>query len=113
MSDNPINSPSQHLDFNNLPDLPNFETGSYNLHQYDEDFFSTDVPMPSSPPRMSYGFNNTSAGGALDWDTFGFDSGPANNEKENGNGNGKRKENDVQVHVKEEPMEETTMNETV
>ncbi|KAI9649114.1 hypothetical protein NHQ30_001681 [Ciborinia camelliae] len=112
MSDNPINSPSQHIDFNNLPDLPTFENGSYSLHQYDEDFFSTDVPMPSSPPRMSFGFNNTSAGGPIDWDNFGFDSGPIQNESEKEKEKEKEKDNEVQVQVKEEPMEETTMDAT-
>ncbi|QSZ37287.1 hypothetical protein DSL72_009381 [Monilinia vaccinii-corymbosi] len=132
MSDNPINSPSQHLDFNNLPDLPNFENESYNLQQYDEDFFSTDVPMPSSPPRMPDAFNHTSAGGALDWDNFGFDSGPTQDEKdnekekekenekekekenenENENENEKEKEQEKDVKVKEEQVEEAAMNET-
>ncbi|KAJ8069101.1 hypothetical protein OCU04_002774 [Sclerotinia nivalis] len=104
MSDNPINSPSQHLDFNHLPDLPNFENGSYNLQQYDEDFFSTDVPMPSSPPRIFPGFNNTSAGGPLDWDNFGFDSVPTQNEKE--------KQKEKNVEIKQEPTEEATIDET-
>ncbi|APA11033.1 hypothetical protein SS1G_03252 [Sclerotinia sclerotiorum 1980 UF-70] len=102
MSDNPIHSPSQHLDFDNLPDLPSFENGSYNLQQYDEDFFSTDVPMPSSPPRIFPGFNNTSAGGPLDWDNFGFDS--VSNEKE--------KQKEKNVEIKQEPTEETTTDET-
>lgn len=48
-------SPSRgmQLDFSNLPDLPELNGtthGNYSL----EDFFSTDVPMPSSPPRMSF-----------------------------------------------------------
>ncbi|KAM0127916.1 hypothetical protein ACHAP3_008591 [Botrytis cinerea] len=106
MSDNPINSPSQHLDFNNLPDLPNFDHGSYNLQQYDEDFFSTDVPMPSSPPRMFAEFNNTSAGGPLDWGNFGFDTAPTQNEKAT------EKEKAGDTEIKQEPVEEAMTNET-
>ena len=54
MSDaNEQHSPSRgmQLDFSNLPDLHDIgetQHGNYNL----EDFFSTDVPMPSSPPRI-------------------------------------------------------------
>ncbi|ESZ96554.1 hypothetical protein SBOR_3056 [Sclerotinia borealis F-4128] len=107
LSDNPLNSPSQHLDFSSLPDLPNFENGSYNLQQYDEDFFSTDVLMPSSPPGMFSEFNNcTPAGGAVNWDNYSFDSGPTQNENE------KEKEKEKDVEVKKEPMEEAMMNET-
>ncbi|PQE25104.1 gata transcription factor protein [Rutstroemia sp. NJR-2017a BVV2] len=93
-----IDSPSRHLDFSNLPDLPNLDGGSYNLQQYDEDFFSTDVPMPSSPPRMFHSFNN-SAGGNIDWDNFGLDTNSKENEKE--------KSGDV----KKEPSEEEGINE--
>lgn len=56
MSDaNEHHSPSRgmQLDFSNLPDLPELDGtthGNYSL----EDFFSTDVPMPSSPPRMNF-----------------------------------------------------------
>ncbi|KAG0648764.1 hypothetical protein D0Z07_4854 [Hyphodiscus hymeniophilus] len=57
MSDaNDHHSPSRglHLDFSSLPELPELDgpanTANYTL----EDFFSTDVPMPSSPPRMGF-----------------------------------------------------------
>lgn len=114
MSDNPINSPSQHLDFSNLPDLPSFGNGSYNLQQYDEDFFSTDVPMPSSPPRMSYPFPNTSAGVTIDWDNFGFDSAPIQNDKKSEKENERAKNVEIKEELaEEEPAEEALTNETV
>ncbi|KAM3087271.1 hypothetical protein ACMFMG_001374 [Clarireedia jacksonii] len=94
-----LDSPSRHLDFSNLPDLPNLDNGSYNLQQYDEDFFSTDVPMPSSPPRLFHSLSNPS-GGNLDWDNFGLDTNLQQDEKEKSGG------------VKKEPSDEEGMNET-
>ncbi|KAH6724294.1 hypothetical protein BKA61DRAFT_464164 [Leptodontidium sp. MPI-SDFR-AT-0119] len=51
----PIRNDGMELDFGNLPELPQLGQGhghgdmNFSL----EDFFSTDVPMPSSPPRMA------------------------------------------------------------
>ncbi|KAK0125539.1 hypothetical protein ONS96_009376 [Cadophora gregata f. sp. sojae] len=67
------------LDFGNLPELPQLGDGHSHgdLNFSLEDFFSTDVPMPSSPPRMGnyqiyedpittmQNMNN------LDWSDFG------------------------------------------
>jgi hypothetical protein len=56
MSDaNEHHSPSRgmQLDFSNLPDLPDLDGTTHGNYSLD-DFFSTDVPMPSSPPRMGF-----------------------------------------------------------
>jgi hypothetical protein len=59
------------LDFSNLPDLPQTDTaqhGNYSL----EDFFSTDVPMPSSPPRLGYFhlYEDPLTMSNMDWNDF-------------------------------------------
>ncbi|KAH7419398.1 hypothetical protein BKA64DRAFT_715889 [Cadophora sp. MPI-SDFR-AT-0126] len=73
------NDDGMELDFGNLPDLPQLGNGHNHgdLNFSLEDFFSTDVPMPSSPPRMGnyqiyedpittmQSMNN------LDWSDFG------------------------------------------
>lgn len=47
-------SPSAHFDFPSLPSLNNSPARTYNQYDFtnfdSQDFFSTDVPMPSSPP---------------------------------------------------------------
>tara|TARA_R110002060_G_scaffold78073_1_gene90548 strand:+ start:181 stop:513 length:333 start_codon:yes stop_codon:yes gene_type:complete len=67
------------LDFGGLPELPQLGNGHIHgdLNFSLEDFFSTDVPMPSSPPRLGnyqiyedpittmQNMNN------LDWSDFG------------------------------------------
>lgn len=52
-------SPSKQmeLDFGNLPplDISHHNSMSFaHLPAFDSDFFSTDVPMPSSPPRLNF-----------------------------------------------------------
>ncbi|PVH89527.1 hypothetical protein DL98DRAFT_401328 [Cadophora sp. DSE1049] len=73
------NDDGMELDFGNLPELPQLGNGHNHgdLNFSLEDFFSTDVPMPSSPPRMGnyqiyedpittmQNMNN------LDWSDFG------------------------------------------
>lgn len=57
------------LDFS-MPDLPPFNSTA-NVFQpttYDnEDFFSTDVPMPSSPPRTFTMYEDSAALGSINW----------------------------------------------
>jgi hypothetical protein len=74
---------SMELDFNNLPDLPHGgHLGNVDMNFNLEDFFSTDVPMPSSPPRMFHLYEDpmTSGGGMgsinnINWEEFGqFDA---------------------------------------
>ncbi|KAE8450956.1 hypothetical protein EG329_005396 [Mollisiaceae sp. DMI_Dod_QoI] len=81
------------LDFSNLPNLPDLPNMGQN-HSFDmnfsiEDLFSTDVPMPSSPPRFHlYEDPLTRGGGSnINWDDFG------------------RLAPDDEVKVKEEPEE--------
>lgn len=63
--------PGIELDFGSLPALPNVHgpqdhMGDFNL----EDFFSTDVPMPSSPPR-SYNMYEDNALDQINWNDYG------------------------------------------
>ncbi|KAH8668017.1 hypothetical protein BGZ60DRAFT_41851 [Tricladium varicosporioides] len=72
MSEANNQSPSRNneLDFGSIPELPNIthhsNTGDFNL----EDFFSTDVPMPSSPPRMFHLYEDPMAMQNIDWNEF-------------------------------------------
>ncbi|KAF8852645.1 hypothetical protein BDZ45DRAFT_100387 [Acephala macrosclerotiorum] len=85
------------LDFSNLPnlpDLPPMGNQHYDMNFSIEDFFSTDVPMPSSPPRMNMNLYEdplTRGGGSskINWDDFG-------------------KFGELEVKVKEEPHESPT-----
>ena len=68
------------LDFGSLPDLP-IDRGNFDMNMSLEDFFSTDVPMPSSPPRMFNLYEDPMTMGTMsninniDWEEFGrFDS---------------------------------------
>jgi hypothetical protein len=88
-------SPSRgmQLDFN-LPDLPDIgdaQHGNFGL----EDFFSTDLPIPSSPPRMG-NFNlyeDPLTMSNMDWDAFAeFNASTLNGAKD--------------VTIKKEPEEE-------
>jgi hypothetical protein len=65
------------LDFGSLPDLPNINGQNQNMDMNFslEDFFSTDVPMPSSPPRMFHLYEDPATMNNINWDEFGkFDS---------------------------------------
>ncbi|KAH7342636.1 hypothetical protein BKA65DRAFT_401552 [Rhexocercosporidium sp. MPI-PUGE-AT-0058] len=73
----PIRNDGMELDFGNLPELPQIGQGHGDMNFSLEDFFSTDVPMPSSPPRMGNyqiyedpitTMNNLNS---LDWSEFG------------------------------------------
>ncbi|KAF4627396.1 hypothetical protein G7Y89_g10763 [Cudoniella acicularis] len=71
MSEANNQSPSRHneLDFGSMPELPNLSnnhTTDFNL----EDFFSTDVPMPSSPPRMFHLYEDPMTMQNIDWNEF-------------------------------------------
>lgn len=100
-------SPSRHcnmdLDFANLPDLPIMDGTMQNAVQADlnfnlEDFFSTDVPMPSSPPRFHL-YEDPAAMVNVDWSEFDrFDENLLNA------GMGQTSE---EVEIKEEPTDET------
>lgn len=71
-------SPSRNdmeLDFGSLPDLPNIGHNNVDVNFILEDFFSTDVPMPSSPPRVfslyeDPAINNMSVNN-INWEDFG------------------------------------------
>ncbi|CZR57249.1 uncharacterized protein PAC_07139 [Phialocephala subalpina] len=86
------------LDFSNLPNLPDLPPMGNQQH-YDmnfniEDLFSTDVPMPSSPPRMNFSLyedplTRGSSTSNINWDDFG-------------------KFGEPEVKVKEEPQESPT-----
>jgi hypothetical protein len=76
MSDaNEHHSPSRGmgLDFANLPDLPVIDD---RIHQGEmnyslEDFFSTDVPMPSSPPKTNFHlYEDPLTLSNMDWNEF-------------------------------------------
>jgi hypothetical protein len=64
------------LDFGNLPPLPNInQNENMNMNFSLEDFFSTDVPMPSSPPRMFQLYEDPAGMAAINWEEFGkFDA---------------------------------------
>lgn len=63
------------LDFNNLSDLPSMDNSGHHGGQDGmnfslEDFFSTDVPMPSSPPRGFHLYEDPLAMTDADWNEF-------------------------------------------
>jgi hypothetical protein len=64
------------LDFGTLPPLPNMpQNQNMDLNFSLEDFFSTDVPMPSSPPRMFNLYEDPTAIANINWEEFGkFDA---------------------------------------
>ncbi len=65
------------LDFGGLPELPNINGQTQNMEMNFslEDFFSTDVPMPSSPPRMFHLYEDPATMNNINWEEFGkFDS---------------------------------------
>ena len=65
-------SPSRaELEFGSLPDLPNLNSNGAEVNFNLEDFFSTDVPMPSSPPRMFQLYEDLMALGNIDWSELG------------------------------------------
>lgn len=80
MSQGHNDSPSrQHhldLDFGTLPDLPPFDAHThadlnFGLAYDHEDFFSTDVPMPSSPPKLFQLYEDPdSSMQNINWDDF-------------------------------------------
>lgn len=78
------------LDYGALPDLPD---GDGHMNFSLEDFFSTDVPMPSSPPRAFNLYEDPLTGMAsINWDDFEQFNGANHNETGNDD-----------VKVKEEP----------
>jgi hypothetical protein len=81
------------LDFGSLPELPNIngQNPNMDINFSLEDLFSTDVPMPSSPPRMFHLYEDQSAINNINWEEFGkFDSRDL-------------EKNDDEVIVKQEP----------
>lgn len=63
------------LDFNHLSDLPimdhhNHHGGAGDMNFSLEDFFSTDVPMPSSPPKTFHLYEDPMAITDVDWNEF-------------------------------------------
>jgi hypothetical protein len=70
------NSPTRHgleLDFGSLPDLPDItgQQAHMDMNFSLEDFFSTDIPMPSSPPRMFRLYEDNIALNSVNWSEFG------------------------------------------
>jgi hypothetical protein len=60
------------LDFGTLPPLPNInQNQNMDMNFSLEDFFSTDVPMPSSPPRMFNLYEDPAAMANINWEEFG------------------------------------------
>ena len=63
------------LDFNQLSDLPIMDNldhhgGHGGMNFSLEDFFSTDVPMPSSPPKNFHLYEDPMAMADVDWNAF-------------------------------------------
>lgn len=99
-------SPSRHcngmeLDFGNLPDLPLLGGTQNDTHFSLEDFFSTDVPMPSSPPKFHL-YEDPNAIANVDWSDFNFDTSMLDNGTQRGK----------EVVVKEEPTDEEPLQDT-
>ncbi|RDL39439.1 uncharacterized protein BP5553_03779 [Venustampulla echinocandica] len=59
------------LDFGHPSELPNINVNDGDMNFNIEDFFSTDVPMPSSPPRMFHLYEDPTAMQNIDWNQFG------------------------------------------
>ncbi|RFU27272.1 hypothetical protein B7463_g9062, partial [Scytalidium lignicola] len=101
-------SPSRHcndldLDFSNLPNLidtAGHHNGDMNFH-IPEDFFSTDIPMPSSPPRLLNLYEDPLALGNIDaiWNEYNGFMGKIDGGGRTGNG----EEQGKSVQVKCEP----------
>jgi hypothetical protein len=64
------------IDFGALPPLPNInQNQNIEINFSLEDFFSTDVPMPSSPPRIFNLYEDPAVMANINWDEFGkFDA---------------------------------------
>lgn len=58
------------LDFGHPSELPN-PNGNDDMNFNMEDFFSTDIPMPSSPPRMFHLYEDPATMNDIDWNQFG------------------------------------------
>lgn len=100
-------SPSRHfnmdLDFGNLPDLPmmdnNMQHNQGDLDFNMNDFFSTDMPMPSSPPKMFHLYEDPAAMANIDWNEFSqYDDEQLLNDVSN--------QNNSAVQIKREPEED-------
>jgi len=67
-------SPSRglHMDFGDLPDLPHLSdhSGHHSSDLNFHDFFSADVPMPSSPPGMFRLYEDPMTMQNIDWNEF-------------------------------------------
>ncbi|TVY25760.1 CENP-A multicopy suppressor protein [Lachnellula hyalina] len=69
-------SPSRALEFSSLPNLPNLMANGTEMNFNLEDFFSTDVPMPSSPPRIFQLYEDPMVMQDIDWSELGnYDGG--------------------------------------
>lgn len=94
-------SPSRalELDFGTLPDLPNLNTHGTSADNFNlEDFFSTDAPMPSSPPVGMFQLYEDPMGlQIIDWSELGNYG-----QEENGEGNGGEGDDEVML-IKSEP----------
>jgi hypothetical protein len=64
------------IDFGSLPPLPNInQNQNMDMNFSLEDFFSTDVPMPSSPPRLFNLYEDPTTMANINWEEFGkFDA---------------------------------------
>ncbi|CAL3966650.1 unnamed protein product [Diplocarpon coronariae] len=75
---NSQNSPARHnvdIDFGSLPDLSNIDdNNNVDMDFSLEDFFSTDVPMPSSPPQLFNLYEDPAIGemnvDSVNWEEF-------------------------------------------
>jgi hypothetical protein len=96
------------LNFSNLPDLPVLEHPDHHGSQKEinfslEDFFSTDVPMPSSPPKLFHLYEDPVTMANVDWDEFNeFDASLLENES-------KRNKEGEAVEVKIEASSEEVL----
>ncbi|KAH8801695.1 hypothetical protein F5884DRAFT_524584 [Xylogone sp. PMI_703] len=104
-ANNSSHSPSRHcndleLDFNNLPNLVDAAHHGDMHFNIPEDFFSTDVPMPSSPPRLLNMYEDPLALGNIDsiWNEYHSFGGKMDGENRNSEEQGKKS-----VQVKCEP----------
>lgn len=93
------------LDFGNLPDLPMMDNAMHNSSHTDvnfnlDDFFSTDIPMPSSPPRMFHLYEDPAAMANVNWSEFGHFDDQLLLHHDTNMGN-------QEVEIKEEPSDES------
>jgi len=90
--------------FDNLPDIPLMDDmmaaqGAHSNIEFNlEDFFSTDVPMPSSPPGNFHLYEDPNAMANIDWSAFNTLDAPQ--------AQGAVEEADTEVAIKEEETEE-------